>query len=155
MSPHARTHTNTHTHTQKTLWVVFPVSSLWQTINTKTETAFTSETLSPCSTNMLAPPYDQVCIIMHPYQHRCMSGFLTFCPLNCILSFRDPNFFEHVHLEWTYSQVLSRVYCSSGVGLRLLVRLKKSLITKGPHWYVWSEARHVSVWTWWGGPCED
>ena len=31
MSP---THTNIHTHTQKTLWVVFPVSLLWQTINT-------------------------------------------------------------------------------------------------------------------------
>jgi len=29
MSPtHAHTHTNTHTHTQKTLWFVFPVSSL-------------------------------------------------------------------------------------------------------------------------------
>ena len=32
-----QTHTNTHTHTQKTLWVVFPVSSLRQTINTKKE----------------------------------------------------------------------------------------------------------------------
>jgi len=61
---------------------------------------------------------------------------VSFCPLNCILFFRDPNFFEHVHLEWTYSQVLSRVYYSSRVGLRLLVRLEKSLITKGPHWYV-------------------
>jgi len=57
-----------------------------------------------------------------------MSRFLSFCPLNCILSSRDPNFFEHVHLERTYSQVPSRVYCSSGVGLRLLVRLEKSLI---------------------------
>jgi len=85
----------------------------------------------------------------------CVSGFLSFCPLNCILSFRDPNFFEHVHLEWTYSQVPSRVYYSSGVGLRLLVRLEKSWIKKGPHWYVWSETRHVSVWTWWGGPRED
>ena len=84
-----------------------------------------------------------------------MSGFLSFCRLNCILSFRDPNFFEHVHLEWTYSQVPSWVYYSSGVGLRLLVRLEKSLITKGPHRYVWSETRHVSVWTWSGGPRED
>jgi len=72
----AHTHTNTHTHTQKTLLAVFPVSSLWQTINTKKETAFTSETLSPCSTNTGAPPYDQVCIIIHPHQHRCLSGFL-------------------------------------------------------------------------------
>jgi len=67
-----------------------------------------------------------------PYQHRRMSGFLSFCRLNCTLSFREPNFFEHVHLELTYSQVPSRVYYSSGVGLRLLVRLEKSLITKGP-----------------------
>ena len=126
------THTNTHTHTQKTLWVVFPVSSLRQTINTKEETDFTSETLSSFSTNIGAPLYDQVCIIIHPYQHRRMSGFLSFCRLNCILSLRDPIFFEHVHLEWTYSQVPSRVYYSSGVGLRLLVRLEKSLITKGP-----------------------
>ena len=64
-------------------------------------------------------------------------------------------FFERVHLEWTYSQVPSRVYYSSGVGLRLLVRLAKSSITKGPHRYVWSETRHVSVWTWWGGPRKD
>ena len=84
-----------------------------------------------------------------------MSGFLSFWPFNRILSFRDPNFFQNVHLEWTYSQVTSRVYCSSGVVLRLLVRLEKSLITKGPHWYVWSETRYVSVWTWWGGPRED
>ena len=84
-----------------------------------------------------------------------MSGFLCFRRLNCILSFRDPNFFEHVHLEWTYSQVPSRVYYSQRVGLRLLVRLEKSLITKGPHRYVWSETRHVCVWTWWGGPRED
>jgi len=153
--PHACTHTQTHTHTQKTLLVVFPVSSLWQTINTKKETTCTSETLSPFSTNIWTPPYDQNCIIIHPYQHRCMSGFHSFCPLNCILSFRDPNFFEHVHLEWTYSQVLSRVYCSSGVGLRLLVRLEKSLITKDPHRYVWSETIHVFVWIWWGGPRED
>jgi len=132
----ARTHTNTHTNTQKTLWVVFPISSLRQTINTKKETDFTSETLSSCSTNIGAPSYDQVCIIIHPYQHRRMSGFLSFRRLNCILSFRNPNFFEHVHLEWTYSQVMSRVYYSSGVGLRLLVRLEKSLITKGPHRYV-------------------
>jgi len=153
--PHARTHTNTHTHTQKTLWVVFPVFSLWKTINTKKETAFTFETLSPCFKNTWTPPYDQVCIIIHPYQHRCMSGFLSFWPFTRILSFRDPNFFQNVHLEWTYSQVTSRVYCSSGVVLRLLVRLEKSLITKGPHWYVWSETRYVSVWTWWGGPRED
>ena len=59
-----------------------------------------------------------------------------FCRLNCILSFRDSNFFERVHLEWTYSKVPSRVCYSSGVGLRLLVRLEKSLITKGPHRYV-------------------
>jgi len=39
----------------------------------------------------------------------------SFCRLNCILSFRDPNFFERVHLEWTYSQVPSRVCYSSGV----------------------------------------
>jgi len=127
----AHTHTNTHTHTQKTLWVVFPVSSLRQTINTKKETDFISETLSSCSTNMGTLSYDQVCIIIHPYQHRRMSAFLSFCRLNCILSFRDPNFFQHVHLEWTYSQVPSRVYYSSGVGLRLLVRLEKSLISMG------------------------
>ena len=30
-----------------------------------------------------------------------MSGFLSFCRLNCMLSFRDPIFFEHVHLQWT------------------------------------------------------
>jgi len=134
---------------------VFPVSSLRQTINTKKETDFTSETLSSCCTNTGAPPYDQVCIIIHPYQHRCMSGLLSSCRLDCIISFRDPNFLEHVNLEWTYSQVPSRVYCSSGVGLRLLVRLEKSWITKSPHRYVWSETRHVSVWTWWGGPRED
>jgi len=132
----AHTDTNTQTHTQKTLWVVFPASSLRQTINTKKETDFTSETLSSCSTNIGTPSYDQVSIIVHPYQHRRMSGFLSFCRLNCILSFRDPNFFERVHFEWTYSQVPSRVYYSSGVGLRPLVRLEKSLITKGPHRYV-------------------
>jgi len=151
----ARAHTHTHTHTQKTLLVVFPVSSLRQTINTKKETDFTSETLSSCSTNIGAPPYDQVCIIIHPYQHRRMSGFLSFCRLNCILSFRDTNIFENVHLEWTYLQVPSRVYYSSGVGLRLLVRLEKSWITKGPHRYVWSETRNMSVWTWSGRPRED
>ena len=70
------------------------------------------------------------------YQSRRMSGFLSFCRLNCILSFRDPDFFEHVHLECTYSQVPSRVYYSLGAGLRQLVRLEKSLITKGPHRYV-------------------
>ena len=86
-----------------------------------------SAALSPLLvTNIGVPLYDQVCIIIHPYQRRRMSGFLSFCRLNCIHSFRDPIFFEHLHLEWTSSQVPSRVYYSSGVGLRLLVRLEKS-----------------------------
>ena len=38
------------------------------------------------------------------------------------------------------------------MGLGLLVRLEKSLHTEGPHWYVWSRTRLVSVWTLWGGP---
>ena len=143
--PHARTHTQTHTHTQKTIWVVFAVSSLWQTINTKKEIAFISETLSPCCTNIWTFPYDQVCIIIHPHQHRRMSGLLPFLPLNCRLSCRGPDLIEHVHFEWTYWLVPSRVYCSSGVGLGLLLRMEKSLLTEGPHWYVWSKTRLVSV----------
>jgi len=52
--PRARTHThtNTHTHTQETLRVVFPVSLLWQIINTKKENAFMSQTLSSCCTSI-------------------------------------------------------------------------------------------------------
>ena len=109
----------------------------------------------------------QLCIhsaVFHSL-HRCPPALL--CPYGCnwvlprwvflqhsktILSFRDLIFFKHVHLEWTYSQVLSRVYCSSGVGLRLLERLEKSLITKSPHWYVSSETRLVPVRTLWDGP---
>jgi len=34
------------------------------------------------------------------------------------------------------------------VGLRLLVRLENSLLTEGPHWYVWSETILFKVgWT--------
>jgi len=131
-----RPHARTHTQTQKTIWVVFPVSSLWQTINTKKEIAFNSETLSPCCTNIWTSPYDQVCIIIHPHQHRRMSGLLPFFPLNCRSSCRDPDLFEHVHFEWTYWLVPSRVYCSSRVGLGLLLRMEKSLLTEGPWWGV-------------------
>jgi len=35
-----------------------------------------------------------------------------------------------VHFEWTYSLVPARVYCNSGVGLGLLVRLEKSLLDR-------------------------
>jgi len=154
MSPtRAHTHTCTHTHTQKTIWVVFPVSLLWQTIYTKKEIAFISETLSPCCTNIWTPPYNQVCIIIHPHQHIRMSGLISFFPLNYRLSCRDPDLFEHVHFEWTYWLVPSQVYCSSGVGLGLLLRMEKSLLTEGPHWYVWSKTRLMLVWTLWGGPC--
>jgi len=38
------------------------------------------------------------------------------------------------------------------VGLELLVRFEKLLLTEGPHWYVWSETRLASVWTLWDGP---
>jgi len=60
-----------------------------------------------------------------------MSGFLPFFPLTCILSCRNPDLIWHVHFEWTYSLVPSRVYCSSGVELGLLVRLEKSLLERG------------------------
>ena len=45
---HTRVHTqtNTHTHTKKTLWIVFPVSSLWQTIITKKRHVHVSDTFS-------------------------------------------------------------------------------------------------------------
>ena len=131
----AHTHKHTHAYTKNPLGRI-PCFFVETNNKYQKETDFTSETLSSFSTNIGAPLYDQVCIIIHPYQHRRMSGFLSFCRLNCILSFRDPIFFEHVHLEWSSSQVLSRVYYSSGVGLRLLVRLEKSLIKKGPHRYV-------------------
>ena len=134
--PHARAHhKHTHAYTKNPLGRI-PCFFVETNNKYQKETDFTSETLSSFSTNIGAPLYDQVCIIIHPYQHRRKSGFLSFCRLNCILSFRDPIFFEHVHLEWTSSQVPLRVYYSSGVGLRLLVRLEKSLITKGPHRYV-------------------
>jgi len=90
-----------------------------------------SQTLSPCCTNIWTPPHDQVCIFIPLHQHIPRSSFLPFFPLNCILSCQDPNFFEHIHLEWTYSLVPSRVYCSSGVGLGLLVTLEKSLLDRG------------------------
>jgi len=136
--PHARTHTQTHTHTQKTIWVIFPVSLLWQTINTQKEIAFIAETLSPCCTNIWTPPYGEVCIIIHPHQRRRMSGLLPFFPLSCRLSCRDPDLFEHasVHFKWTYWLVQSWVYSSSGVGLGLLLRMEKSLLTEGPWWGV-------------------
>jgi len=39
------------------------------------------------------PLHDQVCIIIHPHQHRRTSSFLPSFTLNCILSCRDPNLF--------------------------------------------------------------
>jgi len=90
-----------------------------------------SQTLSPSCTNIWTPPHDQVCIFIPLHQHIPMSGFLPFFSLNCILSYRDPNLFEHVHFEWTYSLVPLRVYCSSGVGLRLTLAREKSLLDRG------------------------
>ena len=61
-----------------------------------------------------------------------MSGKLYF--LECIFvmfSCRNHNFFWRVHFEWTYSLVPSWAYCSSGVGLGLLVRFQKSLLDRG------------------------
>jgi len=114
----ARTHTHTHKHTHsytKHPLGQFPVSSLWQTINTKKENAFMSQTPSPCCTNIWTTAHEQVCIFIPPHQHICMYGFLPCFRLNSILSRSNPNLFEHVHLEWTYSLVPSRVYSTSGV----------------------------------------
>jgi len=93
MSP-TRAHTHTQTYTlihKKTFWVVFPVSSLWQTINAKKENAFMSQTPSPCWTSIWTTPHDQVCILIPPHQHIRMSGFLPCFPLNILLSRSNPN----------------------------------------------------------------
>jgi len=61
-----------------------------------------------------------------------MSGKLYF--LECIFvmfSCRNHNFFWRVHFEWTYSLVPSWAYCSSGVGLGLLVRFEKLFFERG------------------------
>jgi len=95
-----------------------------------------------------------VSLYTHTNTDACLGSFLSVVWI-VYFPFETLILFEHVHLEWTYSQVPTRVYYSSVVGLRLLVKLEKSLIPMGPHRYVWSETRHVSVWTWWGGPRED
>jgi len=91
---HMRAHTHKHTHSY-TKNPLGRVPCFFVVTNNKYQKriAFISETLSPCCTNICTPPHDRVCIIIHPHQHRRMSGFLPFCPLNRILSCREPIFF--------------------------------------------------------------
>ena len=91
MTP-TRACTHTHAYTKNPLGRIscFFVET---TINTEKETDFTSETLSSCSTNIGAPSYDQVCIIIHPYQHRRMSGFLFFLSFELYAFVSRPYFF--------------------------------------------------------------
>ena len=87
--PQACKHTQTHTRIHKNPLGRIPCFFVETNNKYQKETDFTSETLSSFSTNIGAPLYDQVCIIIHPYQHRRMSGFLSFCRLNCIQTLRS------------------------------------------------------------------
>ena len=100
----AHTHTNTHTLTQKTLRIVFPISLLWQIINTKKKRVHVPVTLSPCCTsiNELLHMIKFVSLYLHTNAIR-KSGFLSFFPLKYELSCRNPDFFNmctssgHIH----------------------------------------------------------
>jgi len=95
-----------------------------------------------------------VSLYTHTNTDACLGSFLSvvwivYCRFETLFFLNMYTSSGHLH------KYRRGCYYSSGVGLTLLVRLEKSLITKGPHRYVWSETRHVSIWTWSGGPCED
>jgi len=72
-----RPHAHTHSHTQKTLWVILPFSSSWQTINNPKKYALMSETLSVCSTTSVHLHMMKfVSVHLHTFTQR-MCGFLS------------------------------------------------------------------------------
>jgi len=78
-----------------------------------------------CCTNVQLYMIKFLLLYLHTNTYACLRQvFLPFFPSNCILFCRNPTL--HVHVEWTYLLVPSRGYYSSGVGIRLLVRLEKS-----------------------------